>query len=93
MEFKKFRKTPEVIEAIQFDYETFVYNRHDAYPMVDGDLRDEGNPNTMTAQNPVINTLVGKVGLEDGDWIVKGSRGKYFSVPNDEFVKAFESVE
>ena len=42
----KYRKKPVVIEALKFDYEEFVYKRHDAYPMVDGE--DYGNG--MTAQ-------------------------------------------
>jgi len=88
-----YRKKPVVVEAIYFSYEDFVYLRHDKYPMVDGDLKDPLNPNSMTAQHPKIHTLEGDMIVSDGDWIIKGVNGEYYPCKPDIFNKTYERVE
>ena len=87
----KFRKI-NVIEAVQFDYETFVYKRHAAYPMVDGDYTNPTNPFSMNAKNPKIKTPRGYILVADKDWIITGSNGGYSLCKPHIFEKQYERV-
>ena len=82
----KYRKKPIVIEAIKFDYERWVYQRQDAYPMVNGDYSDKG----MSAKNPIIKTLEGDMKISDGDYIIKGVNGEFYPIKADIFAKTYE---
>lgn len=86
---KLYRKKPVVIEAIQFDYEKWVYQRQDAYPMVNGDWSEAG----MQAKNPVIKTLEGDMKVSNGDFIIKGIQGEFYPCKPDIFLATYESVE
>lgn len=55
-----------------FDYEKWVYQRKDAYPMVEGDKNPNGG---MTAKNPKVKTVYGWTLLQDGDEIFKTAWG------------------
>lgn len=84
----KYRKKPVVIEAVKFDYEKWVYQRQNAYPMVDGDWSDKG----MAATNPVVKTLEGNMKVSDGDYIIKGVNGEFYPCKPDIFAKTYDLV-
>lgn len=83
----KYRKKPVEIEAVQFDYEKWVYMRHTAYPMVNGDVAPDGG---MMATNPVIKTLEGDMKVSDGDYIIKGVHGEFYPCKPDIFEETYE---
>lgn len=86
---KKYRKKPVVVEATLFDYERFVYQRHEAYPMVDGDINLNGG---MNAKNPHIKTLEGNMIVSDGDYIIKGVQGEFYPCKPDIFKETYEEI-
>ena len=84
----KYRKIA-TIKAEQFDYETWVHMRHDAYPMVFGDTAKDGG---MMATNPVIPTLEGDMRVHDGDWIATGVNGEHWPIADDVFRKTYAKL-
>lgn len=84
----KYRKIA-TIKAEQFDYETWVHMRHDAYPMVFGDTAKDGG---MMATNPVIPTLEGDMRVHDGDWIATGVNGNHWPIADEVFKKTYAEL-
>lgn len=84
----KFRKKPEVVEAIRFERGTA---RFDALAvLVPGRLELE-----LTADPHFLRvaTLEGIMTAEYGDWIVKGANDECFPMTDGEFTKTYEPVE
>lgn len=82
----KYQKKPVVIEAFKFDYEKWVYMRHTAYPMVNGDTASDGG---MLATNPVIDNMK----VKDGDYIIKGVHGEFYPCKPDIFEETYEPIK
>lgn len=84
----KYRKKPVEVEAIQFNYERWVYQRQDAYPTVWGEDKGSG----MSAKNPYIKTPRGDLLVFDGDYIAKGADGGFYPCKPDIFDATYEAV-
>lgn len=91
----KYRKKPVIIEAVRFDAEKWIYERHNAYPMVDTRDVEKGSSSLgkYFAYQPVIHTLEGDMTLCDGDFIIKGIQGEYYPYKPDIFAETYEQVE
>ena len=85
---KIYRKTA-TIKAEPFDYEKWVHMRHEAYPMVFGDIAKDGG---MMATNPFIKTLEGNLHISDGDWIATGVNGEHWAIADDIFKKTYAEL-
>lgn len=91
----KYRKKPVVIEAVRFDAEKWIYERHNAYPMVDTRDVEKGTSSLgkhFTYQ-PVIHTLEGDMTVSDGDYIIKGVQGEHYPCKPDIFKETYEVVK
>lgn len=90
-EVKKFRKKTVVIEAMQFDAERKhgfeeAINWADARQwFVDLDNRDECYLS--------ISTLEGRMIARNGDWIIRGVNGEFYSCKPDLFEQTHEEVQ
>ena len=81
----KFRKKPVVIEAVQFDGETFP-----------GDflgVSTTGVSAQVSNRTISINTLEGTMTASEGDWIIKGVKGEFYPCKPDIFELTYEPVE
>jgi hypothetical protein len=85
---EQYRKIPVTVKAKRFDFEQWVYQRKEAYPMVCG---TEG-----TGNNPYILYREGYLYLSDGDYIIEGNSAEhgihYWVNKPDYFAKAYEKV-
>lgn len=91
----KYRKKPVVIEAVLFEAEKWIYERHNAYPMVDTRDVEKGASSLgkhFTYQ-PVIHTLEGDMTVSDGDYIIKGVQDEFYPCKPDIFKETYEVVE
>ncbi len=86
-EFKKYRKKPVVIDAVQFD----PHQR----PWPDGvkPWPDEHGIQPRDASWGYIQTLEGRMHVLAGDWIIRGIVGELYSCKADIFAKTYEPVE
>lgn len=93
----KYRKKEVVAEAIKFSAEKWIYERKEAFPMVE--TREcNGRKSSLGGfftYEPVITTLDGDCVVKDGDYIVKSKVeiGKFYTCDPGVFEKNFERVE
>lgn len=79
----KFRKKPVVIEAVQFWYgEPEIEGV--TYPPIDGNFY---------IGDAYIETLEGRMTINNGDWIITGIRGEKYPCKADIFAATYEPVE
>lgn len=86
---KKYRKKPVEIEAIQFwdNAETLeALSRFGLDPLI----VDYSNRNLPALK---IETLGGAMMAKEGDYIIKGVRGEFYSCKPDIFLQTYERVE
>lgn len=91
----KYRKKPVVIEAVCFDAEKWIYERHAAYPMVDTREVEQGSSSLgeYFTYQPVIHTLEGDMVVSHGDYIIKGVQDEFYPCKPDIFAETYEKVE
>ncbi len=91
MNWKKYRKKPVVIDAIQFDgnYQAvfdWVAQWHD---------EDDG-PGMWESkdawQTLIILTLEGEMKADKGDWIIRGIKGEFYPCKPDIFEATYDEV-
>lgn len=95
----KFKKKPEIVEAMR--YEGGVIKSYDK-PSVPRELRrfvtshaemhrigstTHGGPHQWL---PTILSPNGRVLVRNGDWVIKGIFGEFYSMSNEKFDKMFE---
>jgi hypothetical protein len=86
MSFRKFRKKPVVIEAVQ-------YNALPSDPLVLG-MFIEQRGLMYWDENEVcrIKTLEGDHIVSPGDWVIKGVKGEFYACKPDIFALTYEEV-
>ena len=91
---KKFRKKPVVIEAVKFNAEKWIYERKQAFPMVETEKVTDGSSSlgSYFTYQPVIETLEGNMIVSDGDYIIKGVQGEFYPCKPDIFEQTYEEV-
>jgi hypothetical protein len=86
----KYRKKPIVIDAEQFFVESFTQARY----LPEG---VDYHHNIAQLQFPEhcfsIKTLEGSLRVSDGDWIIKGVKGEFYSIKDDIFKLTYERVD
>lgn len=90
----KYRKKPVVVKVIKFDAEKWIYERHNAYPMVDTRdvLKGQSSLGEHFVYQPVIHTLEGDMAVSDGDYIIEGVEGEFYPCKPDIFEQTYELV-
>ena len=82
--FKKYRKKPVVISAMQWNGDFFEVI---SFPTIDGlyiELEDD---------KLKIHTLEGDMTADIGDWIIIGVEGELYPCKDDIFKKTYEEVK
>ena len=79
--FKKYRKKPVIIEAIQFDGENFKEI-----------ISFVGDKAHRIGCMVIIETLEGAMNATKGDYIIKGVNGEFYPCKPDVFTKTYEEV-
>ena len=87
----KYRKKPVVIEAVRFNLEKWIYERKNAYPMVETqtDFEGESSLGKFFKYQPVIKTLEGDMIVSDGDFIIQGVQGEFYPCKPDIFKQTY----
>ena len=85
----KYKKKPDIIEAIKFNAERWNYQRKDAYPMVDTRLC----LGKYFMYEPVIPTLSGNMCVLDGDYIIEDADDGFYVVESGIFEAKYEIAE
>lgn len=84
----KFRKKPVIIDAYKYEGNGFAAMTW-ASTLIDGD-----NPIRIDSkQGLVIFTLEGVMHVSEGDWIIQGVEGEFYSCKDRIFRKTYERVE
>jgi len=92
IKWKKFRKKPVVIEAMQLRWDT--WNEMCDFAGV-GKLSD-GKPEATQDGDKIglnIPTLEGVMQAKESDWIIKGVEGELYPCKNSIFKKTYEKVK
>ncbi len=81
----KFRIRPVVIEAVQF-FATRTYTPEDGSDIIFDAVQhgDDGKA--------CIDTIEGRMSVSNGDWIIKGTKGDFWSCGPARFEKMYEAV-
>jgi len=94
---EKYRKKEVVVEAIKFSAEKWIYERKEAYPMVETRVCNGWGSSLggYFTYEPVIITTDGDCVVKNGDYIVKSmsSIGEFYTCDPGVFEKNFEKVE
>lgn len=89
----KYRKKPVVIEAIEFTSYNFQeirdFTNYKAHTFRK-DVRKDVQGEKCTC---IINTLEGNMIATEGDFIIKGIKGEFYSCKPDIFEQTYELVE
>lgn len=87
---KRYKKKPITIEAVQFVYngETLLF-LHEWMGDALGISRKARHPDAIGKLE--INTLEGTMISEEGDYIIKGVEGEFYSCKKDIFEKTYEA--
>lgn len=86
----KFRKKPVIIEAMQFD------GTHDSALAIrswvgaGGGLMSAGG---LANGSLRISTLEGEMTVSDGNWVIRGVKGEFYSCQDDIFRMTYEPVD
>ena len=90
----KFRKKPIVIEARQtgqsYDEDCSILKWCGGYIVGDDDL---GGPNEYEYRMIGIDTLEGGFCVSQGDWVIKGIQGEFYSCKPDIFDATYDLVD
>lgn len=78
----KFRKKPIVIEAEQWSYDKEV----------EGVIYKPMPVSGLHLMPPYIDTLEGRLRVQEGDWIITGVNGEKYPCKPDIFEKTYERV-
>lgn len=91
----KYKKKPDIIEAIKFNAERWIYQRKEAYPMVDTRLcyNGESSLGKYFMYEPVIPTLSGNMCVLDGDYIIEDADDGFYVVESGIFEAKYEIAE
>jgi hypothetical protein len=84
----KFRKKPVVIEAVQFTGK----NAFEIFKFI-GDKEALDCDMIHSTDNPVIETLDGRMECRPGDWVIRGINGEHYPCKPDIFEKTYEPVQ
>ncbi len=85
---KKYRKKPVVIEAVQF------WNGNGKNTIAECELFCEGEAYYRRRyEGLMLKTLEGEMLANDGDYIIKGIKGEFYSCKPDIFEQTYEEVE
>lgn len=88
---QKARKKPVEVEAIQYTgknkEEIYKWSNGACYNMLDTNSKD------LFAFKFVVETLEGTMIISEGNYVVKGIRGEFYSVEPDIFHKTYEVIE
>lgn len=89
----KFRKKPDVIEAVRWTGE----NREEIRTFCPRDAfftpARQDTEGHITAWQLLIDSFVGMMYAEIGDYIIKGVNGEFYPCKPDVFAKTYEAVE
>ena len=83
----QFRKKPVVIEAVKFSEGQII---GDVPAWVDQAI--ENMTIYRHAGSLIIKTLEGEMEVRNGDWIIRGVAGEFYSCKPEIFVKTYEPV-
>lgn len=86
---KRYRKKPVVIEAMQFDRNTWYELIDFTHEQVCCFMRHKYNEDVYTC---IVNTLEGPMTATEGDYIIKGVNGEFYACKPDVFEKTYEEV-
>jgi hypothetical protein len=88
----KFRKKPVVIEAVQWDgtYSGVLKIKSQFTDIVDSSISYHEKNDSVGEWN--IRTLEGSHIVSNGDFIIKGIKGEYYTCNPDFFKKTYEEV-
>ena len=91
----KYKKKPVIVDVIKFDAEEWFHKRKEAYPMVETletVIRSTEHGTYFRCQ-AIIRTLESHIILSDGDYIIKGVQGEFYSCKPDVFEATYELAE
>ena len=99
----KYRKKPIVVEAYQIKSVQDILHNKDEWPQWLKDawkkeLHEDGSMSAFKRPQAertslLINNHSGTVFVRDGDWIIKGIEGEFYSCKPDIFEATYEKVE
>ena len=84
---KKFRKLPVVIEAIQFNSDSF----QECCDFIGEENLSDGT--SIEEEYIGISTEEGEMEARMGDWIIKGIAGEFYPVKDEIFRLTYEAVD
>ena len=100
--YKKYRKKPVVIEAIQWDgknlvdVSAFLYNKTRKEALKEINSSDISykiwDESIIIREGLTIDTLEGRMKADIGDYIIKGVNGEFYPCKPDIFAKTYEEV-
>ena len=102
--YKKYKKKPVVIEAIQWDgknlvdVSAFLYNKTRKEALKEINSSDisckiwDDYESIIIREGLTIDTLKGKMKADIGDYIIKGINGEFYPCKPDIFAKTYEEV-
>lgn len=87
----KFRTKPVVIEAEQYSRQQHIETGYVPEGVTKRQIPNEdGGSHEGT---PVITTLESEMRVSDGDWIIKGVAGEFYTCKPEIFEQTYEKVE
>lgn len=89
----KFRKKPVEIEAVQYPCEHPALKRCDCDPNWPKDREGPQPPQACSeCGHEFIETLEGRMRVNDGDWIITGVQGEHYPCKPDIFAATYDAV-
>lgn len=79
----KYRKKPVIVEAMQYNGDNSIEIFH---------FCNKAYFEHMS-QSLIVNTLEGKMHVDEGDFIIKGVHGEFYPCKPDIFKETYESIE
>ena len=102
--YKKYRKKPVIIEAIQWDgknlvdVSAFLYNKTHKEALKEINSSDisckiwDDYESIVIGEGLTIDTLEGRMKADIGDYIIKGVNGEFYPCKSYIFAKTYEEV-
>ena len=102
--YKKYRKKPVTIEAIQWDgknlvdVSAFLYNKTRKEALKEINSSDisckkwDDYESIVIGEGLTIDTLEGRMKADIGDYIIKGVNGEFYPCKPDIFVKTYDEI-
>ena len=102
--YKKYRKKPVIIEAIQWDgknlvdVSAFLYNKTRKEALKEINSSDisckkwDDYESIVIGEGLTIDTIEGRMKADIGDYIIKGVNGEFYPCKPDIFAKTYEEV-